>query len=326
VPTAELQKTSVETPMKSAVNFLARYWIVVAIAMTGLAFPSGRANAQVVVMVNGVPITALDIEKRMKLVEVSTHKKASRQQIVQELIDDQVKISAAKPYSLEVNKKEVDQAFETMAKRMGMSADLFAQNITRSGVSVDALKARLRADLTWNQLVRGRFQSSLTVADSDVSLAMRSRGENPNTAIGYLYKIYPIMVIAPSGSSGATIEAKRKEAEALRARFRDCKEGIPMARVTRDVAVRAPIMRSSADLPEKLRQLLDSMQVGQMTSPEQVAQGLQMFALCQKTQSTEDAPVRSEVRQEIYGKRFEEESKRFLDEARKSAMIEYKNK
>ena len=305
---------------------MARYSLAIAIIAASLALPSGQANAQVVVMVNGVPITALDVEKRMKLVEVSTHKKASRQQIVQELIDDQVKISAAKPYSLEVSKKEVDQAFENMAKRMGMSADLFAQNITRSGVSVDALKARLRADLTWNQLVRGKFQSSLTVADSDVSLAMRSRGENPNAAVGYLYKIYPIMVIAPSGSSGAVIEAKRKEAEALRARFQDCKGGIALARGIRDVAVRAPIMRSSADLPEKLRQLLDGMQVGQLTSPEQVAQGLQMFALCQRTQSAEDAPIRSELRQEIYGKRFEEESKRFLEEARKSAMIEYKNR
>lgn len=312
--------------MKSASNFTTRSWIVAIITMAGLAFSCGQASAQVVVMVNGVPITALDVEKRMKLVEVSTHKKASRQQIIQDLIDDQVKIAAAKPYSLEVSNKEVDEAFGTMAKRMGLTPEAFAQSITRSGVSVDALKARLRADLTWNQLVRGKFQSSLTVADSDVTLAMRSRGENPATAVGYLYKIYPIMVIAPSGSSAATVEAKRKEAEALRARFQNCKDGIPMARAMRDVAVRAPIMRSSANLPEKLRQLLDSMQVGQLTNPEQVAQGLQMFALCQKTQSAEDSPVRSEVRQEIYGKRFEEESKRFLEEARKSAMIEYKTR
>lgn len=312
--------------MKSASNFTTRSWIVAIITMAGLAFSCGQASAQVVVMVNGVPITALDVEKRMKLVEVSTHKKASRQQIIQDLIDDQVKIAAAKPYSLEVSNKEVDEAFGTMAKRMGLTPEAFAQSITRSGVSVDALKARLRADLTWNQLVRGKFQSSLTVADSDVTLAMRSRGENPATAVGYLYKIYPIMVIAPSGSSAATVEAKRKEAEALRARFQNCKDGIPMARATRDVAVRAPIMRSSANLPEKLRQLLDSMQIGQLTNPEQVAQGLQMFALCQKTQSAEDSPVRSEVRQEIYGKRFEEESKRFLEEARKSAMIEYKTR
>lgn len=312
--------------MKSASNFTTRSWIVAIITMAGLAFSCGQASAQVVVMVNGVPITALDVEKRMKLVEVSTHKKASRQQIIQDLIDDQVKIAAAKPYSLEVSNKEVDEAFGTMAKRMGLTPEAFAQSITRSGVSVDALKARLRADLTWNQLVRGKFQSSLTVADSDVTLAMRSRGENPATAVGYLYKIYPIMVIAPSGSSAATVEAKRKEAEALRARFQNCKDGIPMARAMRDVAVRAPIMRSSANLPEKLRQLLDSMQIGQLTNPEQVAQGLQMFALCQKTQSAEDSPVRSEVRQEIYGKRFEEESKRFLEEARKSAMIEYKTR
>ena len=49
-----------------------------------------------------------------------------------------------------------------------------------------------------------------------------------------------------------------------------------------------------------------------------------MFALCDKKESTADSPVKREVREEIFTKRFEAEAKKFLDEIRKQAMIEYK--
>jgi len=120
------------------------------------------------------------------------------------------------------------------------------------------------------------------------------------------------------------MEAKRREAENLRGRFVSCNEGLAFSRALRDVAVREPISRSSADLTPQLREVLGSIQVGHLTTPEPTAQGLQMFALCDKKESKTDSPRKREVRQELYSKRFDIESKRFLDEIRKSAMIEYK--
>jgi len=282
------------------------------------------AKAQVVAMVNGVPITALDIDHRIKLDQVSTHKAVSRQQALQELVDDQVKIAAAKPYQLVVSNKEVDNAFASMAKRSGLPPAQFAQQIAKSGVSVEALKSRLRADLTWDQLVRGRYQSSLRVTEADVTQAMKGQTPSAADATGYIYRIYPIMIVVPGGSAQGVLEAKRKEAEALRARFQSCKEGLAMARALRDGAVRPPVMRTSTALPEKLREILDTMPLGHLTAPEVTAQGIEMFALCDRTKSTEDSPARDEVRKQIFAKRFSAESKRYLEDARKSAMIDYK--
>ena len=126
------------------------------------------------------------------------------------------------------------------------------------------------------------------------------------------------------GSSEGVIEAKRREAENLRSRFLTCNEGLPLARALRDVAVREPISRSSADLAPQLRELLSSMEVGRLTAPEATDQGLQMFALCAKKESAEDTPAKREAREQLYSKRFESEAKKFLDEIRKQAMIEYK--
>ena len=98
-----------------------------------------------------------------------------------------------------------------------------------------------------------------------------------------------------------------------------------MARGLRDVAVRDPITRNSSDLTPQLRDVLGNVPVGRLTTPEATAQGLQMFAVCGKKESAAESPLKRETREQIFIKRFESESKKFLEEIRKQAMIEYKN-
>ena len=71
-------------------------WLMAALLLAACLAVPAVSHAQVVVVVNGSPITAYDIEQRTKLIESSTHKKASRQEIIQQLIDDRLEISKAK--------------------------------------------------------------------------------------------------------------------------------------------------------------------------------------------------------------------------------------
>ncbi|HEY1474072.1 MAG TPA: SurA N-terminal domain-containing protein [Pseudolabrys sp.] len=300
-----------------------RRWLASAALAVAVSMP-GAAFAQVVVIANGSPITAYDIEQRAKLLATSTHKTPSRQEVIQELIDDRIKLAKAKSYGFEVSEAEVDQAFGNMAKNQRLTPQQFAQVIEHAGITASTLKARIRAELTWNQLVRGRYSASLEVGESDISKALLDRKESQEDVIGFIYTLYPVMVLVPSGSNAAVVEARRREAENLRGRFVSCNEGLAFSRSLRDVAVREPITRSSSDLAPQLRELLGSLQVGHLTTPEVTEQGLQMFALCNKKESKTDSPLKSQVRQELYAKRFEVESKKFLDEIRKQAMIEYK--
>ena len=300
-----------------------RGWIASAALAAALALPAA-AFAQVVVVANGSPITAYDIEQRTKLMATSTHKTPTRQEVIQELIDDRIKIAKAKSYSFEVPDSEVDEAFGNMAKNQHLSVQQFSQVIERSGIAPATIKARIRAELTWSQLVRGKFSSSLQVGDSEIADALRSRNETATDVAGYVYTLYPVMILVPPGSSAAVVDAKRREAENLRDRFVTCQEGLPFARALRDVAVREPISRSSSDLAPQLRDVLGSIPVGHLTAPEPTEQGLQMFALCDKKDSKTDSPLKREMRQQLFAKRYEAESKKYLDEIRKQAMIEYK--
>lgn len=282
------------------------------------------ASAQVVVIANGSPITELDIKQRQRLIANSTHKHVTRKEVINELIDDRLKIAKAKTYGLVVDQKQVDAAFASMAQRQGVSTQQFEKFLNRAGVSAYAIKQRIRAQITWNEMIRGKFGASLQVTDADVEQVLRARHEGA-TQIGYAYTLYPVTVVVPQGSSRAVMAQKHREAENLRARFTSCAQGLPLARALNDVAVREPITRYSANLPKPFRDLLDKMPLGHLTTPDAIAQGLQMFALCGKKQTTQDSPEKEKIRREILQKRFEAASRNFLEELRRAAWIEYKH-
>src|SRR6476646_2332943 len=299
-------------------------WLMNAIVVVFLGMPV-TAHAQVVVIANGSPVTEFDIQQRTKLEASSGNQNPARQKIINDLIDDRLKISRAKVYGLEVTDAEVDGAFEGMATRQHITAAQFSQVLERAGISPNSVKSRIRAELTWQQLIRGKYNSSLQVGESDIANALKESNPAEASAVGYVYTLYPVMIVVASGSSEGRMSAKRTEAENLRTRFVTCNEGLAMARGLRDVAVRDPITKNSSDLTSQLRDILGNVEVGHLTPDEPTAQGLQMFAVCAKKQSTTESPLKRETREKIFSKRFESESKKYLDEIRKSAMIEYKN-
>lgn len=294
-----------------------------AAAVVGV-FAATPASAQVVVVANGSPITEIDIQQRTKLIASSTQKTPSRQDVIQELIDDRIKIAKARVYGLEVSDRDVDQAFENMATRQHITSAQFAQVLERAGISPAAVKARVRAELTWNQLVRGKFGSSLQISETDISDVLKDSKDANAQTVAYTYTLYPITILVPRGSSPGVVQAKRQEAENLRSRFTACNQGLALARALRDVAVREPVNRSSVDLAPQLRDMLGSMEIGRLTAPEVTPQGLQMFAVCAKKESTADSPAKRQAREQLFNKRFEAEGKKYLEEIRKQAMIEYK--
>jgi peptidyl-prolyl cis-trans isomerase SurA len=290
-----------------------------------LASVGGRpASAQVVVLVNGDPITAFDIEQRTRLEQMSNRKTPTRQETIDLLIDDKLKVHVAKRYGLEIPEKDVENSFATIAQRMRATPQQLERQLEASGIKAATLKARLRADLTWAQMIRGKFGSSLQIRERDVVTALETRGKDEKDRIGVDYVLRPILFVLPRGSPAAAIEARRREAENLRTRFAGCESGIAFVRALPDVVVRDRIIRNSADLSPQLRAVIDGVEIGHLTPPEVTANGVEVFAVCGKRQTTAESPGKREVREEMYTERFEVHSKRYLKELRSAAMIEYR--
>jgi peptidyl-prolyl cis-trans isomerase SurA len=293
-------------------------------AVTAIAVSSvlqSPAQAQIVLYVTGQPITAYDIEQRSKLIALGGKPK-SRQEIIDELIDDRVKILAAKRFNFEMSQAEVDNAFANIARSSGSTSDQFGKMLESRGVNPNTLKARLKADLTWNQMVRGKFGQQLNPSEKDIFEAEMKSSDQKEA--GVEYTLHPITFVIPRGSPANLVEVRRREAEALRQRFQSCNTGLPFARALREVVVRAPIRRNSADLSPALREILAKVEIGKVTPPEVTEGGVEVFALCDKKETNSDSPTKRKVRDEIFQRRFQTRADRYLKELRAQAMIEYK--
>jgi peptidyl-prolyl cis-trans isomerase SurA len=283
---------------------------------------SAALAQSVVVFVNGDPITAVDIEQRSKFITMTTQKSVPRQEVLDQLIDERLKVREARRWGIEATDQEVEQTFSRMARNMQQSGEQLAQNLAQKGVNASTLKARIRADNVWQSLVRGRYQSRLQVNDKEILNQLQTKKPEERDAVGYDYLLRPILILITPGSPPATYDARRREAEALRKTFKGCEQSIAAARAIQGVAVREQVTRSSADLPPNLRKVLDSVPLGELTPPEVTRHGIEMFAVCSKNETKTDTPGRREIREEIMTKMFDAESKKYLRQLRKAALIE----
>jgi peptidyl-prolyl cis-trans isomerase SurA len=297
-----------------------------AIAFAPVGSTAARAQ-EVVVMVDGQPITARDIETRSKFITMSTHQTPSRQEVIDVLIDEMLEIREGKRFTIDPSESDVNEAFNSVASNMNIDATRLTQMLVTGGASAGTLKQKLKAQMVWSSLVRGRFKASLEIGDSDVEAQMHlhdSGDANPNNQVGYEYILRPVLLVVPRGSPDAAFEARKKEAETLRARFADCSSGVSFARALREVAVRDPISKSSADFTDALRKILDDTELGHLTPPEQTGEGIQMFAVCSKRETKSDSPGMQKARNQLFEQKFGAKAKRYLAELRRQAMIEYK--
>jgi peptidyl-prolyl cis-trans isomerase SurA len=285
--------------------------------------PSRALAQHVVLVVNGEVITDYDIEQRTKFHTLSNHKTPARQDVIEELIDEKLKVQIGRRYKIELEENDINSSYADMAKRMHLTSDQLTQTLAQGGVDSKTLKARIRADTTWQYIIRGKFQSSLQINEKSVLAEIETQKKNEGDKVGYDYTLRPILFVVPRGNT-ALQEARRKDAEALRARFTSCDSGLPFARSLRDVAIREPITKNSSELAPALRQILDKTEVGHLTAPETTQQGVELFALCEKKETKDETPERREVREKMFSEQFQAKAKNYLRELRRQAMIERK--
>jgi peptidyl-prolyl cis-trans isomerase SurA len=175
----------------------------------GLALVAyGPARAQTVaVFVNGEPITVHDIDQRMKLIELSTRKVPPRQEALDELVNEKLKLQVGKRYGLEVPDKDVDASFGTMARRANQTSKQFTEALSKAGINIPALKQRIKADITWSSIVRGKFPSINAIGERDVTSALETRKNDNKDTVAYQYTLRPLLFIVPSGSPPTAFEA-----------------------------------------------------------------------------------------------------------------------
>ncbi|ADZ70821.1 peptidylprolyl isomerase, partial [Polymorphum gilvum] len=283
------------------------------------------AQTSIKVVVNEQAITSYDIAQRARLITLTQRKsgETARRMAQEELVDDVLKLKEAQRIGISVSKGDVDDAFASIAQRVKMSPANLAAALRQSGVDPDTLRARLRAEVAWSRAVGQRFRAQVKVSDSDVIAALQ-KSEDKNKNLSIEFELRQVIFVVPQKASSGLKAQRKREADQFRKEFTSCETGAAQARTLNEVVVRAIGHRLETELPPALRDTIVKTEVGRLTPPEQTSRGLEMIAVCGKREIQSDIAARTAIEDELRQKEGEQMSRRYLQELRRRATIEYR--
>ena len=290
----------------------ARFAVLLATAISLGSLTSAPAHAQAVVAsVNDDPVTNVDIEQHMKLLRV-IQKNATREAALESIYETRLKLMEMSKYKVNPGDPDIGWALGITARRLKTDAQSMVGALQRAGVTEDQWKQKWKSEAGWMQLIRA-LNRTLEVSETEVRAELAKSGQNKAAE----YTVRQIILVVPNGGNA---EGRAAEANQLRTRFTDCATGIPMAAAFRDTAVKEPMTRSASTLNEGLRKILDATPVGKLTPPSRSLQGIEMLAVCNKS-DRQDAAAAENLRNDMLFKKLQGESDKRYAEVRAKAII-----
>jgi peptidyl-prolyl cis-trans isomerase SurA len=269
-----------------------------------------------VVSVNGEPITDRDINQRMRINQLLYRKPTSRPAALEEIINDRVKLAEGRRQGMRATAAGMDEIMSRFASQNRQTLAVFEQNLSKAGIEPEALRSKIAADTIWTELLRGRARNR-NVSNADLN-AETDRRASKGEAMVTDYVVRQVIFVVPQGSSPGQRE---REASAARGRFTDCDSGVEYMRGLRDVAVKERIGRTSSDLSKQLNDVLSKTPLGRLTAPYRSEQGIEMLAVCEKTQREDRGALRTRIEQEMAEKAATNGSDGYLKELRSKVVI-----
>lgn len=291
--------------------------------------PAGAAS-KIRVVVNGEPITTNEIGERARLLRLTSRTSAASvdRTATEELIEDKLKLQEAKRVGVSASDAQVDAAFASIAGRLKISPATLAQGLSHQGVSPGNLKERLRVQIVWQQLVMARFSRSVSISDSQIvdALAKKETSDKPaakGSGVTAEYTLKQVVLVVPK--TGGNEAGRMHEAEALRARISSCDDLAAAVKPLNEALVKNLGKRTEDELPEQFRGLLNDVQVGHLAKPMRTPVGIEILAVCGKRDLSGDYEVRSKVEDELRAKEGEVFARRYVNDLRRIAVINYRN-
>ena len=234
------------------------------------------------------------------------------------MISDRLKGHEASRFGIAIKDDEIGEQVQRVAKKMKITSPQLQQELAKNAVATSHYTGYFKAELGYSVLIRALNKG---VEASEVAVREELARDKGKAGVTN-YTMRQVVFTLEPGDGPEAVSAAAKEAEALRGRFTSCSSGIPYAKSLPGVAVREPLKRSSTELNDGIREVLDKLPVGHVTPPSRSPNGIEVIALCDRSASKDDSELRKSISDRLLAEHYEREEKQKYAEMRASAVIE----
>lgn len=295
-----------------------------------LAPLNGRAmSEQIAAIVNQDAISISDVNDRMRLIITSSGlannpeimAKLSKQ-VVNSLIEEQIKLQEARRLELEITEEEIAQGFAAIAGQNKFEPEQFTEILKRSGINKATMERQIQAQIAWTKIVQSVVRSQVSVTDKDIEDGIARRRANKGRVEYLVAEIFlPMENAQDAGNVQQLANRLVGQIKAGQA---------PFFRVAQEFSKAAGASNGGdlgwvqqGQLVKEVDAVLKTMTKESVSQPIRSSNGFHILFLRDQRQITDETlPSADEMKQIIGNQRLDRAQRRYYQDLKAGAFIE----
>ena len=309
---------------KSNADIAVMFLIVLTMITGALALtPQAKAQGEIAASVNNGIITQYQVTHRARFLRLTGFKGDAVEQAMKELVDEELQSQEAKRINFSLPDSAVDRAYGNIAKRFKISPQQFSQGLRQRGIDPNTLKQRLRAQITWQQIVRGRSRAeSRPQQRTDITSILFNRGGDGQNRKVKEYTIERFVFVVKRDSSESAVRQRLREAEAFRGSYKSCEDAGERARALNDVVVTQLGRFTAETLPDDIKDEVLGTDVGEFTKPKRGELGIGLMAVCKTREIVDNTPTTQFDINKFSTEELQQKSEEWMQELKNVANVQ----
>lgn len=256
--------------------------------------PLPTVSESVAAIVNDDIVSTYDLVQRMRLLVLTAGIQPTQENLPQlqsealrGLIEERLEIQELRRIQREnkitiiADDKEVDEAIADMARGANnMTADQLLAQLRAAGIGPETLRAQLRAEISWQGYISGRFRSRLRIGRDQIKATLdrlAAQATKPQYQISEVY------------IEAARVGGMQVAYQGAQSLIDQMKQGAPFAAVARQFSA-SPTAANGGDagwigageMPVEVDTVLEQLRPGQLSPPIATADGVYIIYLRDK--------------------------------------------
>ncbi|MGJ8619218.1 MAG: peptidylprolyl isomerase [Methylophilaceae bacterium] len=281
------------------INLLPRLLLVAAYFLIGAIFNTNAIADDIVKMDRIIAIVDKDVITEQELVNkvrtVSNQlekqgkqlpsEQVLRKQILERLIVDNLQLQLAEQRGINVNDSQLDKTIERIAEQNKMGLEEFKAALENDGINYYQFREDMRDEITIARLKDSEIDKRIDVSDGEVDNYLTTQ-ENSTDSQQVEYELSHILVRTPEESSPEDLERARLKIEEI---MKALANGESFEQVSANYSDAPNALeggnmgwRNSGQIPPAFLNLLQGMQIGEVSKPIRSPNGFHVVKVTNK--------------------------------------------
>ena len=301
--------------------------------VTKPAAPTAETIAdRIVAVVNNDAITLAELQESIAMFrhenkqQVSATDEELGRQFLTRMIDSRLQLQEAERDKIVVDDVELNEEITERMKRFGAkTTEEFEALVRAQGLTMDAVKKRLRDTLRVSKVVRRKVTLRVSVTDPEIAHYIDENRVKLETGLSYHARH---ILIVPQSDTDAGWEAARIRADLLRAQIVDGGDFAELARQnSRDASAKDGGDLGNmhrGELSQEIEAQILHLRPGEVSAPYRSQIGYHIFRLESKEAMDGDTlqRVRQQVREILFREKYDARMEAWIREIKRRAIIE----